>query len=68
MTTGQSFDADAFSIGEGVEEMVDQQRDVVAPLSERRHDNMNHIDAIEEIFAELAVGNEAPPGCDSWRR
>ena len=39
------------------EEVLRQQRDVLAPLAQRRQANRNHVDPIEQIFAEAALGD-----------
>jgi hypothetical protein len=38
--------------------VIDQQRDIVASLSQRRDDHVNHVDAIKEVFAKLALRNQ----------
>ena len=36
-----------------VEEMVDEQRNVLAPFAQRRNDDVNDVEPVEQIFAEL---------------
>src|ERR1017187_5960781 len=38
-----------------LEETLDQQRDVLRPLAQRRHDNRHDLQAVEEVLAELAL-------------
>ena len=37
--------------------MIHQHRDVFAPLAERRQFDMNHVQPVEQIFAERALGD-----------
>ena len=43
---------------EALDEMLDQHRDVLAPLAQRRHLDRNDVEAIEQILAKLAVGDQ----------
>ena len=38
-------------------EVIDQQRDIVFAVVEIRHVDRNHIEAVEEVLAEMSVGN-----------
>src|SRR5262245_37184869 len=40
------------------QEVLDEQRDVLAPLAERRDDEVDDVDAVEEVLAELPLGDE----------
>src|SRR5450759_3631337 len=42
------------------DEMIDQQRDVVAPLAQRRDVDGDHVQAIVQIFLEPAVAHHLP--------
>ena len=38
-----------------LEEVIHQHRDVLAPLAQRRQRDRQHVQAVEQVFAELAV-------------
>lgn len=40
-----------------LQEMLDQQRDVLAPLPERRQTQTNHVESVKEIFPEHALSD-----------
>ncbi len=42
---------------EFAEELARQQRDVLLALAQRRHKKRNHIEPVEEVFAEVALGD-----------
>src|SRR5215472_11378257 len=49
-----------------LQKMLGQQRNIVAPLSQRRQMHLNDVQAIEQIFAELTFAHqfrEVPIGC-----
>ena len=39
------------------EEFADQERDVLLALAQRRHEERNDVEAVEEVFAEVALGD-----------
>ena len=39
------------------EEFARQERDVLLALAQRRHEERHHVEAVEEIFAEVALGD-----------
>ena len=41
------------------EEVLDQQRDVLAALAQRRHDEVNDVDAVEQVLAELPLRDQS---------
>src|SRR3546814_3209990 len=43
----------------GRDEMIDERRDVAAPVAQRRQRHRDHVEAVEEILAEPAIGNQA---------
>ena len=43
---------------EVAEEMLDEQRDVFLAFAERRYDEMNDVQAVEQVFTELALCDE----------
>ena len=45
--------------GVASEELFGQRQDVLAPLAERRQVDVDGVDAVEEVFAELPVGHHA---------
>ena len=45
---------------EALEEVVDQQRQVFAPLAQRRQVDGQDVQPVEEVFAEAAVGDHLP--------
>ena len=47
-------------LGEVAQEVVDQQRNVLAALAQRRHDDVNHVEAEEQILAEEALRDQLP--------
>ena len=40
---------------EAVDVVVDEQRDIVRPLAERRHHNRHDVEAIVEVLPETAL-------------
>ena len=44
-------------LGRFADEVVDQQRDVTGPLPQRRNDEVDDVDSVEQIFAEPVVGD-----------
>ncbi len=51
--------------GEAAQEGARQRQDVLAPLAQRRHPHLHHVETVEEILAEaprLDVGLEVPVG------
>ena len=56
----------AFAGIEAVHEMINQGRNIVAALTQGRHVDRIDIEAIEQVFAERALGNllrQIPVGC-----
>src|SRR5215213_10326578 len=43
-----------------LEEVVDQNRNVLASLAQRRHVNRQHVDTVIKIVAETPVSNHCP--------
>ena len=41
-------------------EMLDQQRDVLAPFAQRRHLDRDDVEPVEQVLEELAVGDQLP--------
>ena len=57
--------------------MIDEDADVLAALAQRRHQDVNHVEAIGEVEPEpagldfapqIAVGRRHDPGVDAARR
>ena len=44
--------------GEAVEEKVDEQRNVVAAIAQRRHVDVDDVEPVEQVFAEQPLGDE----------
>ncbi|MPL79207.1 hypothetical protein SDC9_25082 [bioreactor metagenome] len=42
---------------EGLDEMPGEQRDVLAPLAQRRHRDRHHVEPVEQLLAEAAGGD-----------
>ena len=40
------------------QELLDQQRDVAAPLAQWRHDQVDDVEAVEQVLAERLLGDE----------
>ena len=49
-------------------EVVGQQRDVLAPLAQRRHGQRHDVEAVVEVLAEGAGARSPAPGRGWWRR
>ena len=47
-----------FSRGEALEEGVDQERDVLLALAQRRHGDVDDVQAVEEVVAEFALAHQ----------
>jgi len=43
--------------GSTADELLDQARDILLPLSQRRHENGDDVDPVIEIFAKLPASN-----------
>ena len=65
---GESQVRPAVLAAEVVEEEIDQQADVVAPVAQRRQVQLEHAEPIVQVFAELASRARRSAGPDSWRR
>jgi hypothetical protein len=51
-----------------LEEPLDQQRNVLRPLPQRRHDNRHNLQAVEQVLAELPLPPPPPGASCSWPR
>ena len=40
------------------QEMVDEERNVLAALAQRRHREMNHVDPVEQVLPELPLRDQ----------
>jgi hypothetical protein len=54
---GDLFDALPLTLGESLDEVCDQERNVFGPLAQRRHPDGEHVQPIGEICAEGTLLN-----------
>jgi hypothetical protein len=46
-----------YCCAELLQEFLDQQRNVFLAVAQRRHEERDHVEAVEEVFAEVAAGD-----------
>src|ERR1700733_2820319 len=55
--TGDGLNATTHSVGKLLNKVPHQQRDVLTSLAQRGHANREHVQAIEQVAAELSLGD-----------
>ena len=58
----------ALLVGEPADVVLDQRRDLLAPLPQRRDVEPERVEPVEQVLAEAAVGDQPPRGWRWWRR
>ena len=58
----------AHRVGKNPEKMTGQQRNVLAPLAQRRQDNLHRVDPVIQIVPEFSLRNQSWECPRAWRR
>ena len=65
---GDRLDLGAALLVQHLEEVHHEQRDVLAPLAQRRHLDRDHVEPVEEVLAEAPVADRRRRDPGWWRR
>ena len=61
-------DGAAELVREPVEELLREERHVLAPLTQGRDPDVDHVQTVEEVLAEAPLARRRPRGRGGWRR